>query len=180
MKGVVFTEFMSMVKNQFGADMVDTLITKTNLSHKGAYVADGTYPHQEMVSLVTVLGKETNTETGDLLIAFGKYLFTHLVKLQPQFAENSKNPLEFIASVDEIIHVEVRKLYPDAELPRFLTVEKSDNKLVMDYVSKRKMELFGYGLMQGCADHYNQPIKIEHHTLEGKEEHTVRFSITMA
>lgn len=60
-----------------------------------------------MVSMVTVLGKETNNEAGNLLVAFGKYLFKKLVSIQPQFVENCAGPIEFIATVDEIIYVEI-------------------------------------------------------------------------
>lgn len=42
MKGIVFTEFMEMVEQKFGFDMVDTLIAKANLPHDGLYVSGGT------------------------------------------------------------------------------------------------------------------------------------------
>jgi hypothetical protein len=178
MKGIVFTEFFEMVENSFGFDMVDSIIEKAKLPHNGMYVAGGTYPHEEMVQLVVALGNETQTPVPDLLKAYGKYLFHRLIALYPQLKQGNENPLQFIAQVENFIHVEVKKLYPDAELPKFTTIELSDNLLVLDYLSARKMQDFGVGLMEGCAEHYQQPLHIRYEAIENSE--AVRFYISLA
>ncbi len=45
MKGVVFTEFIEMVEDQFSADMVDDIIDDAQPPSGGAYTAVGTYDH---------------------------------------------------------------------------------------------------------------------------------------
>jgi hypothetical protein len=37
----------------------------------------------------------------------------------PALFENVSEPFAFLKNIDNYIHVEVRELYPDAELPRF-------------------------------------------------------------
>ena len=179
MKGIVFTELMEMVENVFGFDVLDNVIEKSNLENDGIFVAGGTYPHSELVKIVVALSEETKMEVPALLQAYGKHLFGRLIGLYPQFAEGKNNPLEFIASVDGIIHIEVRKLYPDAELPEFHTISHEEDTLVVDYVSGRKMEDFAIGLMLGCSDHYKQEIDIQHEPVADKEEHTIRFTIKL-
>ena len=56
MKGVVFTEFLEMVEQKFGMEMVNALIENNELSTDGVYSAVGTYHHSEMVSLVVYHG----------------------------------------------------------------------------------------------------------------------------
>jgi hypothetical protein len=177
MKGVVFTEFLEMVENKFSYDMVDTIISRANLPHNGIYVAGGTYPHTEMISLVTVLSQETKIEVKTLLETYGKHLFGLLIKTHPQLAVGKANPLDFIESVDDYIHIEVRKLYPDAELPKFTVISREENVLVMDYLSSRHMEDFGVGLIQGCAVFYNKPLQISLAPSPIKD--SVRFTISM-
>jgi hypothetical protein len=177
MKGLVFTEFLEMVENTFSYDMVDTIIARANLTHNGIYVAGGTYPHTEMISLVTVLSQETKIEVKTLLEIYGKHLFGLLIKTYPQLALGKANPLDFIESVDDYIHIEVRKLYPDAELPKFTVISREENVLVMDYLSSRHMEDFGVGLIQGCGIFYNKSLHIALTPSPIKD--SVRFTITM-
>ena len=75
MKGVVFTEFLGMVEQQFSADMADDIIDDADLPHGGAYTAVGTYPFDEMVALIVALSRRSGIEVPVLIHAFGQYLF---------------------------------------------------------------------------------------------------------
>jgi len=57
MKGMVFTEFLEMVEDQFGFTMADKIISEAELASGGVYTSVGTYHHQEMVALVVNLSK---------------------------------------------------------------------------------------------------------------------------
>jgi len=48
--------------------------------------------------------------------------------------------------VDELIHVEVKKLYKDAQLPEFNYEDHIDDKLTMIYRSPRKLCFLSEGL----------------------------------
>ena len=119
MKGIVFTEFMEMVEQKFGIDMVNNLIDNNALASGGVYSAVGTYDHAEMVTLVVDLSKRSGVGLPDLLKAFGAYLFETFKTGYPQMFENAKMA-SGLQSVDQEIHVEVLKLHPDA-VPSFKT-----------------------------------------------------------
>ena len=55
MKGVVFTEFIEMVENEFSPDLADTIITEAGLPSGGIYTSVGTYRHEEMLGSSTGL-----------------------------------------------------------------------------------------------------------------------------
>lgn len=172
MKGVIFTEFLSMVEDAHGLDMVDTIIDNSDLPHSGgAYTAVGTYPHTEIVSLVINLSKETGVEVSELLKAYGRHLFHRLADLYPAFVNNTNAPLDFLEQVETYIHVEVRKLYPDAELPSFeCSRPHSPNQLHMVYHSVRHMEDVCEGLIRGSLEHFNTTAEIERQSVNDDSE----------
>lgn len=170
MKGIVFTEFLDLVEARFSADMVDDIIDDSNVPSGGAYTAVAVYPHAEMVALVSSLSKLSGAPVGDLLRLFGHHLFGRFVQLYPVFFEGVSDSLSFLSMVQNVIHVEVKKLYPDAQLPEFRTLEHTEDKLVLQYISSRHLEELAEGLIGGCIDHFGDLIRVERstQTLEGE------------
>lgn len=161
MKGIVFTEFLEMVELGHGYEMVDKIIEDVNPPSGGSYTSIGTYPHSEIVSLIVSLSQETKIAVPQLLHAFGRYLFDTFVKNYPRFFEKPKNAFEFFDSIEEYIHVEVLKLYPDAQLPTFETKLKTDKELHLVYESERKMAMFALGLLEKGLEHYKEEAVID-------------------
>ena len=171
MKGVVFTELLGMVEQAHGLDMVDTIIEKSDLPSGGIYTAVGTYPHTEAVALVVSLSEETGAAIPDLLKAFGKHLFGALARGYPAFVEGVSDPLAFLEGVENYIHVEVRKLYPDAELPEFeCSRPGAKNSLHMIYKSGRHLEDLCEGLIRGSLEHFDSDATIERQALDDGRE----------
>ncbi len=154
MKGLVFTEFMEMVEQTFSADMVDDIIEASALPSGGAYTAVGTYPHSEMVSLVQNLSRQTGVSAPDLIKTFGQYLFGRFIKLYPMFFINTPDAFDFLESIENYVHTEVRKLYPDAELPTFEIIRDGERSLTMIYRSQHPFAALAEGLIEGCLEHY--------------------------
>ena len=177
MKGVVFTEFLEMVDGAYGFEMTEALVNECDLASGGAYTSIGTYDHGEMVQLVQKLSEKTNTSIPDLLKIFGRYLFGTFKKVYPTFIEAASSAFDFLESLENYIHVEVRKLYPDAELPSFETVRLDENALQMVYRSERRMSPFAEGLIESCLQHFNEPAEVVSEFLSA-DGSTVRFTIT--
>ena len=177
MKGIVFTEFLDLVEDKFSLEMVDTILNQSELPSNGVYTAVGTYSFAEMVSLLTNLSKETGLSIDQLLLVYGEHFFTVVEKSYPSFLTQYTDPIEMLSSIENHIHVEVRKIYPDAELPTFTVVKKTKDSLVMIYKSSRAMHAFGRGLMNKTFEHFNTKATILVEKL--KENGTeVKFSIT--
>ena len=160
MKGIVFTEFLDLVQDKFGIEMVDTIINQSNLESEGVYTAIGTYSFSEMLQLLKSLSSNTNIAIDDLLLIYAEHFFSVLKDSYPGLLEGYKDPIEMLASIENHIHVEVMKIYPDAELPTFVVQEKSENSLVLIYKSSRAMHHFGLGLMNKTFEHFNSKAEI--------------------
>ena len=180
MKGVVFTEFLDFVGGKLGPDMVDDIIEDAAPPNGGAYTAVGTYPHTEMGALVGALAKRTGLNAPELLSMFGNHLCKRFVLRYPEFFQAKGTLFEFLESVDNHIHVEVHKLYPDAELPKFRLIPRDDDSIDLDYESCRPLESLAEGMIQGAAEHYGQPIAIDKSRLDDPAGSFVRFSIKHA
>ena len=177
MKGVVFTEFMEMVEGTFGDDVLDDIIDASKLPNDGAYTAVGTYPASELISLVVNLSKQTNTPVDKLVFAFGEYLFKTFARSYGIFFEGVNDIFDFLESIERYIHVEVRKLYPDAELPSFDCQRMNPNKLIMDYQSERAMSDLAHGLISQAAVYFEQPLEITKENIGDNNGTNVRFTL---
>lgn len=160
MKGIVFTEFLDLVEDKFGLEMVDKIITQSELESEGVYTAIGTYRFSEMLQLLQNLSANTGVSTDDLLLVYAEHFFSVLEDSYPGLLATYKDPIEMLASIENHIHVEVQKIYPDAELPTFIVAEKTENSLIMIYKSSRAMHHFGLGLMNKTFEHFNSTAKI--------------------
>lgn len=175
MKGVVFTEFMDMVEQHFSVDMLDDIIEDAQLPSGGAYTAVGTYPHSEMVALVSALSARSGVAVTVLLRAFGEYLFGRFVRGYSAFFKGQSDAFTFIAGIEDVIHAEVRKLYPDAELPRFKVEYRDDRRLVIIYSSERHFEDLAEGLIAGCIAHFGRPVTLRRETVGEGPQRRERF-----
>jgi hypothetical protein len=178
MKGMVFTTFLEMVEEKFSVDMVDHMIETSDLPSGGSYTSVGTYDHGELIRLVVKLGEKSGIPVSDLVRTFGEYLFGQLVEMHPHFIDEAGTAFDLLKSVDKYIHVEVRKLYPDAELPGFEYETPGPDTLVLTYRSSRPFADLAEGLLIGCARHYDENIAILREDLSDGQGTAARFTLT--
>jgi hypothetical protein len=177
MKGIVFTEFLEMVEDRFSPAIADRIITAADLPSGGAYTAVGTYDHTELVRLVTRLSTETGITASDLVRAFGTHLFSRFATGYSQLFDGIGSVFAFLEGLEGYIHVEVRKLYPDAELPQFVCVIANPHTLTLTYQSVRPFADFAEGLLLGCIAHFDEPIDVHREDLPGVPGTAACFSL---
>jgi len=179
MKGMVFREFIDMVETEFSPDVADAIIVASDLSTNGAYTTIGTYPFEEMVSLVSNLSKETGLPVPALLSHFGHHLFSRFAVMHPEYVNQKSGVFGLLRELDNHIHREVRKLYSDAELPSFTHEELPEGGMHFDYHSSRGLADFAEGLIEGCIEHFGHAVTVSRTDLPADEHgsHT-RFTLT--
>tara|TARA_R110002072_G_scaffold107003_2_gene233283 strand:- start:379 stop:921 length:543 start_codon:yes stop_codon:yes gene_type:complete len=178
MKGIVFTELFEMVEGLFGTDMIDDVLDDCELQSGGAYTTIGTYDHKELITIVGALSKHTDIPFRDLVQKYGHHLFFRFHALMPQFFDGPKDTFDFLESVHGYIHVEVKKIYPDAVLPRFETVRNAENVFTMIYKSQCPFADFAEGLMGGCIAFYKEDITIKSEDHNTDTEFSRIFTLT--
>ncbi len=177
MKGIVFTEFIEMVEDTFGWEMAEDVLEAAELESGGVYTAVGTYSHEEIIALVVELSKRTDIPAETLVKAFGKHLFSTFSVSHPIFLDGIETAFQFLGLVENHIHVEVRKLYPDAELPSF-AVETNGNVMLMTYSSARPLADLAEGLLEACIAHFDEPITLARKNL-ADDMTAAQFTLTL-
>ncbi|MDT0595412.1 heme NO-binding domain-containing protein [Glaciecola petra] len=179
MKGIVFDEFNNMVEEAFGEDMLDDIIDEnaSNLATGGAYTSVGTYDHEELVMLVSSLSNATNIAIPDLVKTFGLHLAQVFSTKFSSFFDECTDTFSFLKRIDNHIHVEVYKLYPDAELPKFSFEEPDAQTLNLIYESKRGFADLAEGLIEGTAKYYKENVTIDKEDQSTELMHKVIFRL---
>jgi hypothetical protein len=179
--GMVFTESLELVESRFSPEVADRIITAAGTATDGAYTAVGEYNHKKMVRMVQALSVETQVPVEELVRVFGHHLAVRFSHGYGAFFASQPSLFDFLASVDSKIHVEVRKLYPAAELPSIQSCERTTDSQTLIYRSSRHMHDLALGLIQGAAAHYGQPVEVEHSSLpDGGVRFVVKLTNTQA
>jgi hypothetical protein len=179
MKGIVFTEFLEMVEGKFSAELVDRIVEEAELASGGVYTSVGTYDHAEMIRLVSCLSRETGVASPELMRVFGEYLFDRFFILYPRYFENINSSFDFLKNVEGYIHVEVRKLYPEAELPTFKHDASNPGCVRLTYESTRPFAPLAEGLIRGCVAHFGEEADIQVEDLSAGAGTAARFVVTL-
>lgn len=177
MKGIVFNEFLRMVEEGHGVVVMDSILEQAAPQSGGVYTSVGTYDFDELVRLVVALHDQTGIPVEDLLFAFGQFLFGSFLSRFPELIEQEEDSMTLLMGLEDIIHAEVRKLYPDAQLPSFNCWRVDDDNMEMVYESPRRMSTFALGLIAACGEHFEEDLQVETEDLSGGQGEKVRFLV---
>lgn len=154
MKGFIFTNFIDFIETSQGLEMVDEMITSCDLPSQGIYSSFNNYDFDKLVCLLTYVSKKTAVDPEILLEQFGVFVFPYLIGKHSYIIEHFDNAIDLIAGIENHIHIEVKKLYNDADLPTFRVVEKTTKKLTMVYNSSKGLTYFAIGLIKETLNHF--------------------------
>ena len=158
MKGIVFNLFEQIVARDYGEDFWDTLLDATGCD--GAFTSLGSYSDEEFTGLVNAAAHALSLPADDVACWFGRNALPLFAAQFPQLFSPHDSVRAFVLTLNAIIHPEVRKLYPGADVPDF-TFGSSGGDLLMEYRSARKLCSLAEGLLLGAADHYGEELEIE-------------------
>ena len=161
MKGIVFVELIRMAESVMGEDAVDEILDTAELESDGAFSAVGNYPCSELLTIVDAIGDRLDAPVEALQTKFGNWMFARFVEGYPAFFEGKTDGFEMLESIENEVHVEVRKLYPEVELPSFATERPDARSLKMVYTSERPLHHFCQGLIESCMAHFDQDITLK-------------------
>ena len=158
MKGIIFNIVESVVVAEHGIDAWDDVIDESGVL--GAYTSLGTYPDSDLLSIAGAVADRVQATPSSVLRHVGHQGLSRIYDRYPEFFTGHGDVISFLLTVDEIIHPEVRALYPGADVPRFNYNLVDDRTLELTYRSLRKRCDFAEGLILGAAEHYGQNVEI--------------------
>jgi hypothetical protein len=166
-----------LVLTSYGLNVWESALDQTRL--EGVYTSGMSYNDSELTELIAAVSADVGECPARLVQSFGSFLGKSFFRSHTTYYERHTNLFDFLESVDTVIHVEVKKLHPEAELPEFDCERLSDSELRMVYQSPRRMCALAIGLIEASAEHYNQSCDIKHDCcmLEGAAECQMRVCL---
>ena len=161
MKGIIFSLLEDFVCDNWGDEKFEEILSLCPLKTKEPFVGPKTYPDSDLMTIAEKTAEMLGITLDEALKAFGCYAFPKLAKRYPIFLEDVTSARNFLMSVNSVIHVEVRKLYPNATPPEFSYQDLSGNHLIMSYSSKRGLCSLVEGFIDGVSSHFDTPINTE-------------------
>ena len=159
MKGVIFNVVEEVVTDVYGSDTWDDLLDAA--SSDGAYTALGNYADDELIRIAQVAAEATGMSQDELWRTVGRLALPKLAARLPESMNAGTDSLAFLGDVNEIIHPQVRVLYPEAVPPVFEFEPAADGALAVRYRSERELVALAEGLMLGCGDLFDEPLEVE-------------------
>jgi len=173
MKGEIFNLLEAFIVERFGDVAFERILERARgkLTTRETFVGPGTYPDQDFMTLFMAATREAGISAGVAQFEFGRFCFPRLMnKLPKDMIDRAASARDLLKSIHAVIHVEVRKIYRDAEPPNFTYAEPDEKTLVMTYRSRRGLFDLVEGLMTGCGEHYDCPIRIARRVLPSEGE----------
>ena len=158
MKGIVFNLLEDFIIDGWGEEAYDEIISLCPLRTKEPFIGPGTYEDADLLAIVGKAAETLSVSVAEAVHAFGKYCFPKLASKYPMFLEGHEHPKTFLKTIDEVIHVEVKKLFKDAEPPRITYVDPAPDQLILTYRSKRGLCSLMAGLLEGVAVFFETPL----------------------
>lgn len=159
MKGIMFNLMESVIEEQFGEDLWDSLLD--DIGCDTGFTSLGMYEDKVMIDLVDALAARMSWSQGAALVWFGRKAFPKLDERYPQLVRAFGSTAELVRHLDHVIHPEVHKVYPDAELPSFDVRDVEDGLLVI-YKSKKRLCSLAEGFIFGAASVFGEEVDLTH------------------
>lgn len=158
MKGIIFNLAEAVVGKVYGEDAWDAILDRAGL--EGSWTSLGSYPDAELMAVVAAAAELLDAEPDDVLRSVAQGAMPLLAERYPHFFTPHSEARSFVLTLNDIIHPEVRKLYPGADVPTFTHELVGDAGLRLGYESARKLCTLAEGFVLGAAEHYGQSATI--------------------
>jgi len=158
MKGVIFNLLERFIVDGWGDHVYDEILAGCPLHTQGAFVGPATYPDADLFAIVGKTCERLGLPPATALHAFGRYLAPRLAERVPGLVAAHAHPKTFLQTIDDVIHVEVRKLFKDAQPPRVTWTDPGPDQLVLHYSSTRPLCGLVGGLIEGTGLMFAVPL----------------------
>lgn len=152
MKGLLFTELLEMVEEDFGYSTANAIVLHSSLLSKGIYTSARKYHRNEMSVLFEQLQRQTKQPFEVLTKAFGRHLCKRILITYPQHTPYMNRVFAFI----------IKK----ASASVFEYLQGDAKTLTVLYNPMQKTTCITDGIIQGYLEHLQQLNRLEETVLQ--------------
>ena len=168
--GSIFFLLKKFVDHSLSPGSWEQLLAKAHLKDTSFELTQA-YSLETIEALVNAASETTGLSAEILKENFGEHLVPDLFQMYKHYLRPEWKTYEILLKTEDVMHGAVRKLNSTAN-PPILNVSKiSDELLMIDYYSKRKMGSLAMGIIKGIAKYYgeHQTVTVESTTAPDSE-----------
>ncbi len=160
MKGIIFNLVEDVVCEAHGEQVWDQLLTDAGL--EGGYTSMVDYADEELRALVAAASRALEVPADQVVRTLGYGAALGLSEHYPHFFTPHQRSIDFVVTLNDVIHAEVRKIHRHADPPEFVFTHVNDAELLVEYQSQRGLCLLADGMLGGAAAYYGERATVTH------------------
>ncbi|MFK7844000.1 MAG: heme NO-binding domain-containing protein [Rhodothermales bacterium] len=181
MKGHIFNLLEDFITEIAGFDAYEEILNKCQLISGEGFISPATYPDEDLVEIVAKTVEHLGITVEIAHFEFGKWIFAHLIELIPEEFTQVDHPITLLETLDHIHQVELKKLYPDADPPRFRCEKKDAQTALFYYDSLRELKHLVDGVLLGMGTFFKYDITYTREAIPGERGNTVfQYELTFS
>lgn len=154
MIGFLFTQLIKIAEDKLGEDRFDDVMDQLSLSNGGVYITVGDYPFEDLHVLVHGFANAMNVTIPDLQRQLGEAIFDYIKDARPDLFHEEETLPGFLTNLQTVLETEVRKLYQDGEVPKFIFEPMGLGEFCVTYRSPRPLFEVGRGVITACCKYF--------------------------
>ncbi len=159
MKGSVVGTWLRSLEQLYGKEVVQKALLHMNWPPDRIISPVEDIPDNEPKEIVSFIASNINKTPGEVWREIGRHNITTFSQWFPSYFQR-KSLKDFLLMMDEV-HLQLTKRIPGAQPPRLLAKELSALEIEITYSSKRGMQDYFLGLLEGAASFFNEHLVIK-------------------
>ncbi len=173
MKGTVVSSWIESCKKLFGKEIVDKALNTYQLSSDVLFSPLDDVEDRVAVGIVDQVGTFVGKDHKEIWRIMGEENINTFSKLYPGFFRHD-SAYQFLKSMNDV-HLIVMKRFRGATPPILDVVPVSSHEITFTYRSKRGMQHYLNGLINGVAEYFKEKIDVE---VLAEKENEVQLKLT--
>lgn len=178
MKGTVVNIWLNTITSLYGENTKNSVLTKEGWNPHKLITPLEEIEDVKIMSLMNAFAKSEGIKSEELWKKLGQNNIASFYKWFPSYFDKS-SAMGFLLLMDKI-HAQLTKMIPGAKPPRLIPDEIDEKNMIMTYKSKRGLQSYLMGLIEGVGKHFNERIdaKIIDHMIESDGTHVAKIHLT--
>lgn len=136
MKGIIVKAAEKLVISKFGDDKWEEILVASDFESDEFFSMRDDIEDEVVMKIIANIAKKLSISIIDVLKAFAAYWIHEFIpEIYPSYKFDSAK--EYINSIEDIIHTNVRATIPNAKPPLFEFDWINENELILTYISSR-------------------------------------------
>ncbi|MBC3541410.1 heme NO-binding domain-containing protein [Rufibacter sediminis] len=160
MHGSMFVLLEHFVESTGGAGAWTRLLEKIGIDH-APYQMQEMYSTDELFALVGQAAEDAGISPYDFMEQYGEFLVPDLLMGYRRYIRPEWRTYEMLLHTEEAMHGAVKKEDPRTSPPKLVVTRQSNQRLIIEYYSKRRMAGVAVGIIRGIAKYYREEDRVK-------------------